>query len=71
MAVLKPVTLELLRMLSGRAFHNLGPDFAKIPLALAVCLLSSSSFLSDIKHIDVLGGSLWAVTMYRIGIQQQ
>ena len=25
---LKAVTLELLRMLSGRAFHNSGPDLA-------------------------------------------
>ena len=28
MVVLKVVTVELIRMLSGGAFHNSGPDFA-------------------------------------------
>ena len=52
---LNAVTLELLRMFSGRAFHNSGPDFANAlsPYPFAVRLLSNSSSLSDLKHIDV------------------
>ena len=56
---LNAVTLELLRMFSGRAFHNSGPDFANAlsPYPFAVRLLSNSSSLSDLncKHIDVPG----------------
>ena len=39
---LNAVTLELLRMFSGRAFHNSGPDFANAlsPYPFAVRLLS-------------------------------
>ena len=51
---LNAVTLELLRMFSGRAFHNSGPDFANAlsPYPFAVRLLSNSSSLSDLKHIS-------------------
>ena len=57
---LNTVTLELLRMFSSRAFHNSGPDFANAlspyPFQpFAVRLLSNSSSLSDLKHIDVPG----------------
>ena len=57
MFVLKVVTLELLRMLSGKAFHNAGHDFANAitPQPFGVRLLSSSSSSSDLRHIDVLG----------------
>ena len=54
---LNAVTLELLWMFNGRAFHNSGPDFANAlsPYPFAGRLLSSSSCLSDLKHIDVPG----------------
>ena len=43
---LNAVTLELLQMFSGRAFHNSGPDFSNAlsPYPFAVRLLSNATF---------------------------
>ena len=47
---LNAVTLELLRMFSGRAFHNSGPDFANATNTLTITLASARAIIRVSGH---------------------